>query len=168
MFNISANVSYRGKPLGSVVISFETFLRKDMIYPKQLKHGLLIITNVKLLNRKHAEKQTKNKSSIYKLENEPDGNLDSPTQNQKRLEKPIKNTLVQNKAIIKNQQLATKMTESFNNHFVGRDNYDDLFIKPNNQFITEGFMNDTDNSLIPSIIELSSYEQSSETESSYN
>ena len=62
--------------------------------------------------------------------------------------------------------MATKMTESFNNHFVGRDNYDDLFIKPATQHITEGFMNDTDNSLIPSIVELSTYEQTSVTETS--
>jgi hypothetical protein len=62
--------------------------------------------------------------------------------------------------------MATKMTESFNNHFVGRDDYDDLFIKPTNSYIVEGFMNDTDNSLIPSIVNLSSYEQSSVTESS--
>ena len=71
-----------------------------------------------------------------------------------------------NKAIKKNKNMVKKMTDSFNNHFVNRDVYDDLFIKPSIQHTTEGFMNDTENSLIPTIVELSSYEPSSETQSS--
>lgn len=169
LFSISADVSYRGKSIGSVVMNFETFLRKDRFCPKELKHGLLTITNVKLISRNHPGNITKEKkiSSPYIVDDtEPEGCVASPTQYQKELKKPMKNNQAQKKALQKTQEMANKMTESFNNHFVGRDNYDDLFIKPTNQYITEGFMNDTDNSLIPSIVELSSYEQSSVTETS--
>ena len=50
------------------------------------------------------------------------------------------------------------MNESFNNHFVPRENFDDLFIKP--QQSNDVIMNDTDNSLIPTIEEISSEEYS--------
>jgi hypothetical protein len=70
------------------------------------------------------------------------------------------------KALHKNQEMIYKMNDSFNNHFVNRDDYDELFIKPTQKYVNEGFNNDTENSLIPSIVELSSYEQSSITESS--
>ena len=63
---------------------------------------------------------------------------------------PTKN---QQQALDKNQKMTSKMTESFNNHFVPRENFDELFIKPHQN--TEGFMNDTDNSLIPTIDEIS-------------
>lgn len=172
LFSISADVSYRGKSIGSVIMNFETFLRKDRFCPKEFRNGLLTITNVKLLDRKHPGGITKEKiiksPYIVNDSNDPDGCVVSPTQYQKEIKKPIKQTSVQKKAIQKTQEMATKMTESFNNHFVGREDYDDLFIKPINSYVTEGFMNDTDNSLIPSIVELSSYEQLSITESSTN
>lgn len=60
------------------------------------------------------------------------------------------------------------MTDSFNNHFVGREDYDELFIKPTNSYGNDCFMNDTNNSLIPSIVNLSSCEQFSKTESTAN
>jgi hypothetical protein len=167
LFNISADVSLRGKSIGSIIMNFETFMRKDIFYPKEFKHGLLTITNVKLIDRKHPENITKS-LDIVKDTNEPAGSDASPTRYQMKIKKPMKQTRSQKKAIQKTQEMATKMTESFNNHFVGRENYDDLFIKPTNPHITEGFMNDTDNSLIPSIIELSSYEQPSITETSNN
>jgi hypothetical protein len=170
LFSISADVLHRGKSIGSVVLNFETFLRQDRFCPKEFKNGLLTVTNVKLLDRKYPggiTKERKIKSPyIVSDNNEPDGCVESPTIYQREIRKHIKQTPVQKKAIQKTKEMATKMTESFNNHFVGRDNYDDLFIKPNNSYIVEGFMNDTDNSLIPSIVNLSSYEQSSVTESS--
>ncbi len=172
LFNIKANVSYRGKPIGTVIMNFETFMRKDRFCPKEFINGLLTITNVKLIERTHLGGITKEKiiksPYIVSENNEPVGYVETPTKYQKEIIKPMKQTHAQKKAIQKNQEMATKMTESFNNHFVGREDYDDLFIKPTNTFVTEGFMNDTDNSLIPSIIELSSYEQPSITESSIN
>jgi hypothetical protein len=172
LFSISADVSYRGKSIGSVIMNFETFLRRDRFCPKEFRNGLLTITNVKLLDRKHPGGITKEKviksPYIVSDNNEPGGCVESPSRYQRKIRKPIKQTTAQKKAIQKTQEMATKMTESFNNHFIGREDYDDLFIKPTNSYVTEGFMNDTDNSLIPSIVELSSYEQSSITESSTN
>ncbi len=46
------------------------------------------------------------------------------------------------------------MVESFTNHFVNRENYDDLFIKPASQN-QDNLQTDTENSLIPSNIEFS-------------
>jgi hypothetical protein len=105
-------------------------------------------------------------NSSSTMMNEPNGYINSPTKYQREIEKPMKNTLIQQKAIQKTHDLATKMTDSFNNYFIGREDNDNLFIKPTDSYITEGFMNDTDNSLIPSIIELSSYEQMSNTDTS--
>lgn len=171
LFGISADVSYRGKSMGSVVMNFETFLRRDIFCPKEFTNGLLTITNVKLIERKHPGGITKEKiiKSPYIVTDTsgPGGCVESPTKYLKGI-KPMKQTTAQKKAIQKTHEMAARMTESFNNHFVGRENYDDLFIKPTNSYVTEGFMNDTDNSLIPSIVELSSYEQSSDTESSVN
>jgi len=241
LFSISADVYYRDKSLGSVIMNFEIFLRNDIVISKEFKNGLLTITNVKLLSRNSQllnetipkvntkiinEKSTMmnepasfeskdSKSSMLlnnlsktqiinepeekvltfsparysekskdfleyepyqaKLDklnssstmmNEPNGYINSPTKYQREIEKPIKNTLIQQKAIQKTHDLATKMTDSFNNYFIGREDNDNLFIKPTDSYITEGFMNDTDNSLIPSIIELSSYEQMSNTDTS--
>jgi hypothetical protein len=53
-----------------------------------------------------------------------------------------------NKAI----DINNKMNDSFNNYFVKRDIYDDLFIKPAD---SSNIINDTENSLIPSIINIS-------------
>jgi hypothetical protein len=170
LFSISADAFYRGKPIGSVVMNFETFLRKDRFCPRELKNGLLTITNVKLINRTHPGNITKEKKikSAYIVEDndEPEGCVASPTQFQKQLNRPIRQNQAEKKALQKTQEMASKMAKSFNNHFVGRENYDDLFIKPQNQYVSEGFMNDTDNSLIPSIVELSSYEASSDTQTS--
>jgi hypothetical protein len=313
LFSISADVYYRDKSLGSVIMNFEIFLRNDIVISKEFKNGLLTITNVKLLSRNSQllnetipkvntkiinEKSkdfleyepasfeskdsktsmllnnlsktqivyepyqakldkldslsmTKNEPASFEskdsktsmllnnlsktqivyepyqakldklnssstmmnepasfeskdsktsmllnnlsktqivyepgekvltfsparysekskdfLEYEPNGYINSPTKYQREIEKPMKNTLIQQKAIQKTHDLATKMTDSFNNYFIGREDNDNLFIKPTDSYITEGFMNDTDNSLIPSIIELSSYEQMSNTDTS--
>lgn len=165
-FNISADVYYKNKLIGSVIMNFETFLREDRFKSNQMKYGLLTITNVRLINRRYPNNMSKTKSvnSVYKLE--PSGAINSPTQNQQLISEPMRNTNEQNKAIMKTQELANKMSNSFNNHFVNRDVFDDLFIKPNKQHVTEGFMNDTENSLIPSIVEFSAYEATSDNQTS--
>ena len=48
--------------------------------------------------------------------------------------------------------IMNKMNDSFDKYFVNRELYDDLFIKPNGKMSK---LNDTENSLIPSIVELS-------------
>ncbi len=168
-FNFSSNVSYQGKSIGSVVINIESFLREDKFYYKPMKSGFLTITAVRLSNRKHPNNINKEKKwvSAYKLERdnrEPTGV--SPSRPVSEIKKPMRPSKSQQKAIEQTQKMASKMTESFNDHFVSRENFDDLFIKPSHQHVTEGFMNDTDNSLIPSIVELSSYEDSSATQTS--
>ena len=138
-FNISADVYYRNKSNGSIIINLEIFLKQ-----LNLNKSELIITNVSLIERTYPNTITKNKTVPNKI-----------------------NSHDYKKAVKKNKDMVKKMTESFNNYFVNRDTYDDLFIKPSTQHTTEGFMNDTENSLIPSIIELSSYDASSHEASSY-
>ncbi len=169
-FNFSSNVTYQGKTIGSVVINIESFLREDKFYYKPMKSGFLTITAVRLTNRNHPNNVNKEKKwvSAYKLNREPTGV--SPSRYSKgpvsELKKPMRPTKSQEKAMNQTQKMAQKMTESFNDHFVSRESFDDLFIKPSQQHVTEGFMNDTENSLIPSIVELSSYEDSSATQTS--
>lgn len=150
-FNFEAIVTYKGKPLGSMTINIESFIREDKLYKKPMKSGYFTITNIRLMDRKYPDGKSREKvwNSRYRI----NSRKTNPTKEEFR-------------AIKENNKMINKMTESFNNHFVNREDFDDLFIKPNNSFKTEGFMNDTDNSLIPSIVELSSYEQSSYTESS--
>ena len=168
-FNFSSNVFYQGKSIGSVVINIESFLREDKFYYKPMKSGFLTITSVRLSNRIHPNGNKERKwVSAYKLEREPTGISPSrPFQGpSSEIKKPIKPTKSQQKAMNQTQKMASKMTESFNDHFVSRENFDDLFIKPSQPHVIDSFMNDTENSLIPSIIELSSYENSSVTQTS--
>jgi hypothetical protein len=67
--------------------------------------------------------------------------------------------IVKNKKVIQpnkvqvnrnNKSLAMKMSSEFNDYFVDRNEHNDLFIKSNNTTL-----NDSDNSLIPSIIDIS-------------
>ena len=53
-----------------------------------------------------------------------------------------------------NKELKDKMTESFNNMFVNREQFDDLFIKPNNDTNEVNQENDSDYNLIPSVIDV--------------
>ena len=169
-FNFSSNVSYHSKFIGTIVINIESFLREDKFYYKPMKSGFLSITSIRLSNRTHPNNINKERKlvSAYKLEREPSGV--SPSRPVSEIKKPIRPSKNQQKAIDQTQKMTSKMTESFNDHFVSRENFDDLFIKPSRHYTTnaanEGFMNDTENSLIPSIIELSSYENSSETQTS--
>jgi hypothetical protein len=158
LFNISADISYRDAPMGSLVISLEIFMRKDRICPKEFTNGLLTITNVKLIDRKYIMKKNTDHTDLA-----PRGQIDSPSQYQRDF-KTVEHNETHAKAQQKNQQLTSKMTESFNNYFVDIEENADLFIKPsNNENIDNGL--GTENSLIPSIIRLSSYEQPSNTES---
>jgi len=165
LFSISADVSYKDKSFGSVVISFEIFMKNDILGPKEFKNGLLTITNVKLLEHKHSNEITNKKiiksQPILNVSNEQDNCTIIPTQYLQE----IKQTSNQKKAIQTTHELATKMTDSFNNHFVGIEDCNELFIKPTNSHNNDCFMNDTNNSLIPSIVNLSSCEQFSKTES---
>lgn len=139
-FNINSNAFFRGTFIGSVDIEF------DLIVKNKYE---IIITNANILN----------------IKNIPDKNI-----HDKIINKPFKNSKSQKKAIKKNNELTSKMNDSFNNYFVDRENYDELFIKPSSttkqQQQQHVEFNDTDNSLIPSAVEFSSYEQTSETESS--
>lgn len=165
-FNFSSDVSYQGKSIGSVVINIESFLREDKFYYKPMKSGFFTITEIRLSNRTHPNNINKEKKiiSAYKLGNTNQRLVEpsslSPSRHTSQIKKPIKPTKIQQKAIDQSNKMSSTMKESFNNHFVSRENFDELFIKP--QQTTEGVMNDTDNSLIPTIVEISSYEDSSD------
>lgn len=161
VFNISTDVLYRGKSLGSIVINFKTYMKKDIFFPKEFVNGLLTIANVKIIDHKYPSKITKETIIENPYINGPKGYDESTTKQHKEIKNPMKQSQPQKKAIQKAQEMTTKMTESFNNHFVKRKEYDDLFIKSTHSNINEGFMNDTDNSLIPTIVELSSITETS-------
>jgi hypothetical protein len=158
-FTFKANVSYQGNPVGSVVLYVESFLRQDKYFSS--KNGFLTITNIRLQDRTYPDNKNKEKVwySAYKLKP-----TQMPNKSRKRQLNPTKN---EKEAIREAVNLASKMNDSFNSQFVDRDNLDHLFIKPQETHKTDGFLNDTDNSLIPSIVDISNtYEQTSETESS--
>lgn len=160
-FAFKAAVSYQGKSIGSIVLYVEAFLRQDKF--SSSKNGFLTITNVRLQDRTYPDNKNKEKVwySAYKLNPTPAQIPNKPVKRQ------IKPTKIEKEAIREAVNLATKMNDSFNSHFVDRDNLDHLFIKPQETYKTDGFLNDTDNSLIPSIVDISNtYEQTSETESS--
>lgn len=72
------------------------------------------------------------------------------------LKTPDLKPIVESKAIVEakkvNKELKDKMKESFNNMFVNREQFDDLFIKPNND--ENNNEKDSDYDLIPSEINL--------------
>jgi len=120
-FEISANVSLKGVPIGSVIIYIECFMKKDKFYYNSTNSGYLAILNIKLLKRIYSDGKSKEQiwKSAYKL---IPSNQDTT---------PI-------------QQIRV---ESFTNNYT---NENDIFIKSDNQY-----QNDTEDSLIPSNIELS-------------
>lgn len=139
-FSFSAIVSHLGKDIGTLTIYVESFL-KESTYDNT---GFLIITNIRLQDQNYIRPTSENfinhKNVKYQLNDR------------------------ENRAINESKDMTLKMTDSFNNYFVNRNNFDDLFIKPNNAHKAEGFLNDTENSLIPSVIDMSnSYEQSSDS-----
>lgn len=151
-FEFSADISYKHKFIGSVVINLECFVRADKFYRKPMESGFIAITNIRLLNRTYPEGVNKEKvlKSLYKID--PNDNYLQLDKNQhKNMDK------IEIEAIKQNNELTNKMVESFENHFVSRENYDDLFIKPSSPTKHVTFQIDTENSLIPSIIEFSAY-----------
>ena len=149
-FEFSADVSYKNKFIGSVIINLECFIRADKFYRKPMESGFLTIIDIKLLNRTYPEGVTKEKvwNTLYKLE--PDDHYLKLDNNEPRI---VEKT--EKEAIEHNNKLTDKMVESFENHFVSRDNYDDLFIKSTQPTKHVSFQLDSENSLIPSIIEFS-------------
>jgi hypothetical protein len=133
LFNISTNVYLQNKPIGHIILNIEIFLRDD------IDNGLTI-NNIKLIQKKNIEKINNN---------EPSGNINSPSQYQKNIDSSkFQCSNIQKNAIQKAQNMNTIMNDLFNNTFVNRDQHNDLFIKSNNDLA------DSDNSLIPTIIDI--------------
>jgi len=152
-FEFSADVSFRNKFIGSVVINMECFVREDKFYRSPMESGFLTILNVQLLNRTYPDGVSKEKvwNTLYKLE--PDDQYLKIDKDEPRVVQKA-----EKEAIAINNDLTNKMVESFENHFPSRENYDDLFIKPASSTKHVSFQLDTENSLIPSIIEFSACE----------
>jgi hypothetical protein len=131
-FEFKSNIIYKKKSIGTVIIYIECFIRDDKF------SDFLTIQSIKLINRTYSDKVWR---SAYKL---------IPTKN----ENSNKDSHKYNTYILENNIQQNKMVESFTNHFVNRENYNDLFIKPptHNQ---NSLQSDTENSLIPSNIEFS-------------
>mgnify|MGYP000131295289 CR=1 FL=1 len=155
-FEFSANVSYANKFIGTVIINLECFIRADKFYRDPMFSGFLSILNIRLLNRTHPNGVNKEKvwKTMYKLEpDDPNKSIDQYLKIDTKEPRIIEKTEAD--AMEKANELANKMVESFENHFVSRENYDDLFIKPTTPAKHVSFQQDTENSLIPSIIEFS-------------
>lgn len=157
-----ANVFYLNNSIGIVKIRIDTFLREDKFFYKPSKSGFLTILNAILLDRTYnGPNKEKIWRSAYILNQlkRPSG-IDNNSIQSKILDKPIEPSKSQQKAQNENVKLQNKMVESFNEHFVSRENYDDLFIKPinNEHEQINGFRNDTDYSLIPSMVDMSAAE----------
>ncbi len=162
-FNFTADITYREKYLGKVLINIELFLREDKFFYKPMKTGFLSIINIRLLDITYPDNKKKTLDSDYKIHPKSQSSLINGQVQTHLDNKPInyEASKTEQKAIIHTQNLANKMNEQFNEHFVDREDYDDLFIKPDNKFVTDSFMNDLDNSLIPSIVNLSTCEPDS-------
>ena len=156
-FNFSANISYKQKPIGSVIINIQCFLQKDNIINSEL--GLtnaFTILRAHLIKRINSDKPDIIKPNIIK----PNTNTPNTTMQLNPNEHII--SKIEQQAMDANVELTKKMTNSFNDHFVNRSDCDDLFIKPSSKHQTAEFENDTD--LIPSIVNISSYEEQSDLE----
>ena len=165
-FEFKSNITYKKKSIGTVIIYMECFLREDKFYYQTNQTGFLTIQNIKLINRTYPDGMTKDKvwKSAFKLiptnkQSQQSYQSQQAYQDQdSEINLEIKDYTNDNKfqkqAIKQNNDLTNKMVESFTDHFVDRDDYNDLFIKPTVQkHVT--FQNDTEDSLIPSNIEFS-------------
>ena len=164
-FEFKADVNYKNKFIGSVIIYLECFIYSDKLYNKSLKSGYFSINNIKLLNRTYPDGINKKKvwNTLYKLDTDDnyfsldnDNNDDNCNGNN---DEPQNIGKAEKEAIEVNNKLTNQMVESFENHFVSRENYDDLFIKPAKttkptKHVTFQ-LDTTENSLIPSFIEFS-------------
>lgn len=132
-FNFSADIKYRDKFIGTWIFNIECFLREDKFFDKPLSSGFLTIINIRQTNSMGKQIVSAYNLDQSNLVNTPDVMFNNPP---KHVETAIKTAV----------EINEKMNESFNDHFVHINN-DDLFIKPTK------FVNDTENSLIPSIID---------------
>jgi len=124
------------RKIGNFIFSLELFIHEDKNYHKYNNF---------------------NKYSIYSTKNEYIAIINVKLLG--NLLKKNNNFCEQKKKNIKNViDINNKMNDSFNNYFVNRNKYNDLFIKPTNKI--PDIINDTENSLIPSIINISqSYDE---------
>ena len=138
-FEFSADVLFNGSPIGSVVIYIECFMKKDKFYYNSNNSGYLAILNIKLIKRMYSDGKSREQiwQSAYKL---IPSNQDIP------------NNKIINPNVVSasNQHIGI---ESFTNHYT-TENDNDVFIKSTTNDI---YQNDTEDSLIPSNIELSPF-----------
>lgn len=160
IFNISADVYFKQKPIGTIILNLETFLRHDM-YSQSSKYGVLTIIGSKLLDKKNLNTKMYEpfgNSSQNNMQQVLDTNVSYSVKSDKLSSETYLNvpkkepSNIEKKAIKKAREMNSIMDNAFNNHFVGREQCDDLFIKTNKVKTTE--INDTDNSLIPTIIDI--------------
>ena len=124
--NVSLNNGLRKRFIGNLVFMLDLFIHED-IYKKYDTY-----TNSSLENNFIAIINIKLLGNISKASNDI----------------PNKKKAIN---IKKAKDINKKMNDSFNNYFVNRDVYDNLFIKP----AEPNIINDTENSLIPSAIDFS-------------
>jgi hypothetical protein len=68
-FRISADISYKERIMGNVILQIESFYRYDKIGPKNKDPGVLTFQSVKLVERKHnKEKVAPKVETAYKLD----------------------------------------------------------------------------------------------------
>jgi hypothetical protein len=141
-FNFSADIKYRGKSIGTWIFNIECFLREDKFFDKPLSSRFLTIINIRQTNGTGKQIISAYKLDQSNLVKTPDVVFNKQP---KHVETAIKTAV----------EMTEKMNESFNGHFVSIDNDDKLFIKPTNTTNQNAnrFVNDTENSLIPSIID---------------
>ena len=154
-FNFTANISYKQTPIGSVIINIQSFLQKNNVTNLDLGlTNIFTILRARLIKRINLD----TKENIIK----PNNNNVNTSVHLKKNEHVINK--IEQQALDANAELTKKMTASFNDHFVNRSDCDDLFIKPSIHHKTGGFENDTENSLIPSIVNISPYEELTDSE----
>lgn len=171
-FEFKSSIAYKKKSIGTVVIYVECFIREDKFNYQTNQLGFLTLQTIKLINRTYSDGKSREKvwRSAYKLipaknEHSIVNNIlpqceyknVEPEPKSKPNPKPLhinNDNKIKNKAQKQNIELTNKMVESFTDHFVDRENYNELFIKPSSQN-QASLQSDTENSLIPSNIEFS-------------
>ncbi len=160
MFNISADVSYLSNKLGSVMLNLDCFLREDRIFNKQTDSGYLTLIDIKLVKRIKSKPDSEFVENPKKVPSytiwEPPTYVNESSKN--IVVEPTKSQVESQK---KHDELKNKMNDSFNDHFVSRESYDDLFIKPQfaNANNKDYMLDNNTEDLIPSVIEFSAYEK---------
>jgi hypothetical protein len=165
-FKISSEVSYQGKFIGITTIYLETFLR---INNNNIKNNdYLAILNVKIMERIVPSDYQSILSKNYSLDNnfiipymnQPQTIMAPPDYFSSKIESLNENDNNKSKSIFENKNLDDKLNEGFTNN-VSIEKFEDLFIIPPN--LNKGnnpdnkdneYFNQTDNDLIPSIIDV--------------